>query len=80
MLQEANDIIRIWPDIKNIFAVAHSETEYDRQVSFLDSLLEEVGADEGHPPQRCHLLPRDLSGLHEKGIPSVTSRYVIALE
>ena len=49
MIQEANDIIRIWPDIKNIFAVAHSEAEYDRQVSFLDSLLEEVGEDEGHP-------------------------------
>ncbi|MCF8088406.1 MAG: transcriptional regulator [Desulfotignum sp.] len=49
MIQEATDIIRIWPDIKNIFAVAHSEAEYDRQVSFLDSLLEEVGEDEGHP-------------------------------
>ncbi len=49
MFQEANDIIRIWPDIKSIFAVAHSETEYDRQVSFLDSLLAEVGEDEGHP-------------------------------
>ncbi|HKL01282.1 MAG TPA: hypothetical protein VJ943_13595 [Desulfotignum sp.] len=31
MLQEMNDIIRIWPDIKSIFAVAHSEAEYDRQ-------------------------------------------------
>ena len=49
MIQEATDIIRIWPDIKNIFAVAHSEAEYDRQVSFLDSLLEQVGEDEGHP-------------------------------
>jgi HTH-type transcriptional regulator/antitoxin HigA len=49
MLQEANDIIRIWADIKSIFAVAHSEAEYDRQVSFLDSLLEEVGEDERHP-------------------------------
>jgi len=49
MIQEANDIIRIWPDIKTIFAVAHSEAEYDRQVSFLDSLLEEVREDEGHP-------------------------------
>jgi HTH-type transcriptional regulator/antitoxin HigA len=49
MVQETNDIIRIWPDIKNIFAVAHSEAEYDRQVSFLDSLLEEVGGDEVHP-------------------------------
>ncbi|WP_286820697.1 hypothetical protein [Desulfobacter sp. UBA2225] len=41
-----NDIIRIWPDIKSIFSVAHSKAEYDRQVSFLDSLLDQ---DEGHP-------------------------------
>ncbi len=49
MLQETSEIIRIWPDIKGIFAVAHSEAEYDRQVSFLDSLLEEIGEDEDHP-------------------------------
>ncbi len=49
MLQETNDIIRIWPDIKSIFSVAHSNAEYDRQVSFLDSLLDEIGEDEGHP-------------------------------
>lgn len=49
MLQETNDIIRIWPDIKSIFSVAHSKAEYDRQVSFLDSLLDEIGEDEGHP-------------------------------
>lgn len=35
MLQETNDIIRIWPDIKSIFAGAHSEAEYDRQVKAL---------------------------------------------
>ena len=49
MLQETNDIIRIWPDIKRIFSVAHSKADYDRQVSFLDSLLDEIGEDEGHP-------------------------------
>lgn len=48
MLQEANDIIRIWPDIKDFFSVAHSEEEYERQVSFLDSLIDEVGEDEKH--------------------------------
>ena len=49
MLQETNDIIRIWPDIKRIFSVAHSKAEYDRQVSFLESLLDEIGEDEAHP-------------------------------
>ena len=49
MLQDTQDIIRIWPDIKNIFSVAHSKSEYDRQVSFLDSLLDDIGEDEGHP-------------------------------
>ena len=49
MLQESNDIIRLWPNIKSIFSVAHSKDEYDRQVSFLDSLLDEVREDESHP-------------------------------
>ncbi|EIM64652.1 helix-turn-helix domain-containing protein [Desulfobacter postgatei] len=29
--------------------MAHSKAEYDRQVSFLDSILDEVGEDENHP-------------------------------
>jgi HTH-type transcriptional regulator/antitoxin HigA len=49
MLQEINNIIQIWPDIKSIFSVAHSTSEYDRQVSFLDSLLDEIGEEEDHP-------------------------------
>ncbi len=49
MLQDKSHIIRIWPDIKNIFSVAHSEKEYHRQVDFLDSLIDEVGEDETHP-------------------------------
>ena len=50
MLQETNDIIRIWPDIKSIFSMAYPKADYDRQVSFLDNLLDEIGENEGHPP------------------------------
>ncbi len=49
MLQARNDIIQLWPNIKNIFSVAHSKKEYDRQVAFLDSLIDEVREDETHP-------------------------------
>jgi len=49
MLQDANNIIRIWPDIKNIFSVPHSKADYDRQVSFLDNLIDEIGENEKHP-------------------------------
>jgi hypothetical protein len=31
MLQEINDIIRIWPDIKRIFSVVHSKAEYRQE-------------------------------------------------
>ena len=48
MLQETNDIIRIWPDIKSIFSMAYPKADYDRQVSFLDNLLDEIGENEGH--------------------------------
>ncbi|WP_020590036.1 helix-turn-helix domain-containing protein [Desulfobacter curvatus] len=49
MLQGTNHIIQMWPDIKSIFSVPHSQEEYNRQVSFLDNLLDEVGENENHP-------------------------------
>lgn len=49
MLQQQNPVIEMWPDIKGFISVAHSEEEYNRQVSFLDDLLDEVGEDESHP-------------------------------
>lgn len=49
MEQVMENVIQIWPKIKNIFSVPQSEEEYDRLVSFLDSLIDEVGENEEHP-------------------------------
>ena len=42
-------IARVWPDIQNIFSVPHNVKDYRRLVSFLDSLIDEVGNNESHP-------------------------------
>lgn len=43
------NVIQIWPEIKNIFSVPQSDDDYNRLVSFLDSLIDEVGENEEHP-------------------------------
>jgi HTH-type transcriptional regulator / antitoxin HigA len=43
------EIAKIWPGIQNIFAVPHSEKEYNRLVNILDDLIDEVGENESHP-------------------------------
>jgi HTH-type transcriptional regulator / antitoxin HigA len=42
-------IAKIWPGIKNIFAVPHNKKEYGRLVNILDHLIDEVGENESHP-------------------------------
>jgi HTH-type transcriptional regulator/antitoxin HigA len=42
-------VIHIWPSIKNIFSIPHSEEEYDQLVTLLDSLIDEVRENEEHP-------------------------------
>lgn len=49
MNTQLKEISKVWPDIQNIFSVPHNEKEYDRLVSLLDSLIDEVGDNEIHP-------------------------------
>lgn len=39
----------IWLNLENTIFVPHTEDEYERLVSFLDDLIDEVGEDETHP-------------------------------
>jgi HTH-type transcriptional regulator/antitoxin HigA len=43
------EIEKIWPDIRPIFSVPHNEKDYNKLVSLLDSLIDEVGNNENHP-------------------------------
>jgi HTH-type transcriptional regulator/antitoxin HigA len=49
MEDQLKNIVSVWPQIKNIFSVPHTETEYDNIVSMLDDLIDEVGENEDHP-------------------------------
>ena len=49
MEAQLKNIANVWPQIKNIFSVPHTETEYDNIVSMLDNLIDEVGENEAHP-------------------------------
>ena len=38
-----------WPDLSRAVFVPHTDAEYQRLVSMLDELVDEVGNDESHP-------------------------------
>ncbi len=48
MNSQLENISKVWPTIKAVFSVPHSEKEYQMLVKTLDSLVDEVGNDENH--------------------------------
>jgi HTH-type transcriptional regulator/antitoxin HigA len=48
MNSQLESISKVWPSIKSIFSVPHSEDEYQALVNTLDSLVDEVGNDQDH--------------------------------
>jgi HTH-type transcriptional regulator/antitoxin HigA len=48
MNSQLENIEKIWPTIKSIFSVPHSENEYNALVETLDSLIDEVGNNQEH--------------------------------
>jgi len=49
MKTQLRDIAKVWPDLQAVLSVPHDEKDYKRLVSFLDSLIDEVGNDGSHP-------------------------------
>ncbi len=49
MAAQLENIASVWPQIKNIFSVPHTEMEYNNIVSLLDNLIDEVGENDDHP-------------------------------
>ncbi len=43
------EVEQVWPSVAKILYVPHDDTEYDRLVSVLDQLIDQVGEDELHP-------------------------------
>ena len=46
---EVNKALNAWLQMARMIYVPHTEEEYERLVTFLDSLIDEVGEDESHP-------------------------------
>lgn len=49
MEAQLENIANVWPTIKKVFSVPHTETEYENLVLLLDNLIDEVGENEDHP-------------------------------
>lgn len=48
MNSQLENISKVWPSIKAVFSVPHTENEYQALVKTLDSLVDEVGNNENH--------------------------------
>ena len=49
MNPEIREIEKVWPKVRNVFAVPHNEEEYNHLTALLDELTDQVGEDESHP-------------------------------
>jgi len=49
MQTQIQRIANVWPTIREVFSVPHTEDEYENLVSFLDALIDEIGENEDHP-------------------------------
>jgi HTH-type transcriptional regulator/antitoxin HigA len=49
MNTQIKEIAKVWPVVREVFTVPHNDKEYKKLVSFLDSIIDEVGEDETHP-------------------------------
>ena len=49
MVVEVQTAERIWPMLSPVVFVPHSEAEYQRLVTLLDTMIDAVGENENHP-------------------------------
>jgi len=48
VISELEKVVPIWPQMSSILSVPHDQKSYDRLISILDSLIDEVGEKENH--------------------------------
>ena len=49
MNSQIENIAKVWPTVQNVFSVPHNGKDYNKIVSLLDGVIDEVGGDETHP-------------------------------
>ncbi len=47
--RQIKNLSKVWPTVKGIFSVPHSDKEYRALVKILDSLIDEIGNQQTHP-------------------------------
>ena len=47
--EDMGQAVQAWPAVEALVYVPHTVEEYQRLVTFLDALIDEVGEDETHP-------------------------------
>jgi HTH-type transcriptional regulator/antitoxin HigA len=68
---DVSKTVNAWSSLADTVFVPHTEAEYDRLVSLLDRLVDEVGEDESHP---LASLMEIVGVLIEKGMKTSTFR------
>ena len=48
-LPQLKQISKVWPKVKEMISVPHTEQQYDNMVGLLDSLIDEIGENQNHP-------------------------------
>ena len=48
MNTQLENISKVWPSVKAVFSVPHSDNDYQRLVKTLDYLIDEIGDNENH--------------------------------
>lgn len=48
MNTQLENISKVWPSVKAVFSVPHSDNDYQRLVKTLDCLIDEIGDNENH--------------------------------
>ena len=46
---EIKGIMKTWPKVKGLISVPHTKRQYNKMVTYLDLLIDEIGDDQNHP-------------------------------
>lgn len=48
-MHKVEEVVKVWPTVRHIFQVPHTEAEYNEIINLLDMITDQVGNDESHP-------------------------------
>lgn len=71
---ELQPVVAVWQKVAHTVHVPRSEAEYHRTVALLDSLIDEVGEDEGHPlASLMEILGMLVEKYEDEHVPEITA-------